>query len=436
MRYRLVTTAVATVLVSLAAMSVEAQPTSTADVLCDFSATLGAHAVDPTVVASTPAEANQPATLASVSQAAALKGPFCELLKGIRDEEPGHLNSALASFVSPDSGIAFLKDIDFKLKAFEPKNGQGSSGLGFSYDYEKVNPLGEYSDDRATGVTSGFAWKYSAKGNVAFDSDLNPANFLDTRFSLSGFRNKWLARTTMLSFVELNKLENQLALIEDEEVLRAALADDSTTNIIKAIRGGLPRFRSYIDYEFNAGLESDQQFDQKQWTYGAQVALDFKAYDQGAWQTTFNILDWPFAVVRRLSGYDRKFRVYGSTIPTLVFGIDQVDPKDNSARTSLGATSKFERYRAEVFFRTPIARIRSNEVFFNFDYRYLKERSPPQSIVNAGLGSFKYTVISISSSSGVFVSYRDGKLPFDLEKQQVFEVGWKFNLGALQDSAR
>jgi hypothetical protein len=410
--------------------SQSAEDASTVAGVCDFAATVGEHDVDPAVLASATATSDDRGAIEIVDAGRLLQPALCRLLDGIDSEEVGHINSALSELIAPSNGLAFLKDVDFKLKMFEPQDSTGRTGLGLSYDYAKVNPLGEYSDDAQTGVISGWAWQFRATGNLAFDSDVNPADFLDTRFSISGFRNRWLARQTIeaLSFADLNELEDELAEIDDPQELQARLAGDT---VVSAVRAGLPRVRSYIDFEFNAGLESDQKFEQQQWTYGAQVALDFKSYDRTAWQTTFNVLDWPFAVVRRLTGYDSRFRVYGSTLPTLVLGIDQVDPKDNQVRQSLGATDKFDRYRAEVFFRTPIARVRNEELFFNFDYRYLEESSPPPSVVAAGLDEFKYTVISIAASSGMFVSYRDGMLPFDLEDEQVYEIGWKFDLEGL-----
>jgi hypothetical protein len=408
----------------------DSQDATTVEAICDFAATVGEHDVDPAVLASARATADDRGAVEIVDAGRLMQPALCQLLDGIDSEEVGHVNSALSELIAPNNGLAFLKDVDFKLKMFEPHDSTGRSGLGLSYDYAKVNPLGDYNDDPATGVISGWAWHFKAKGDLAFDSDVNPTDFLDTRFSISGFRNKWLARQTIetLSFADLNKLEDELAEIEDPQELQVRLAEDT---VVSAVRAGLPRVRSYIDFEFNAGLESDQKFEQQQWTYGAQVALDFKSYDRTAWQTTFNVLDWPFAVVRRLTGYDGRFRVYGSTLPTLVLGIDQVDPKDNEVRQSLGATDKFDRYRAEVFFRTPVARVRDEELFFNFDYRHLKESNPPPSVVTAGLDEFKYTVISIAASSGIFVSYRDGMLPFDLEDEQVYEIGWKFDLGGL-----
>lgn len=346
---------------------------------------------------------------------------ICNLVIGIKERQPDTLNQTLAKFIERDNGFAFLKDIDFKLKLFEVKD--ANSALGFSYDYKKTKTLEDYKYSADSDVTLGWVWQISAKGNVAFDRAANPRDFLDTRIAFSGFRNNGgiTAVSDKEVFKKLNDIEKELSNVTSEEELAKA-------DFFKPFREGLG-LQTYVDLNINAGLESDQSFSQRQWTYGPQIALEIKSYDRSSWVSKANIIDYPFAMLRMLTGYDgeKEFLVYGWTYPTIIVGFDQVEPVENDGRAALGEKGKFDRYRAEVYFRTPFAHVKGSEIFFNFDYRLYRERNPPGSIEAAGLNEYSYRVLSITSDKGVYVSYAKGKLPLDLASQQVYEVGWKFN---------
>lgn len=347
---------------------------------------------------------------------------YCQIYFGIMNKEPDYINKALNPMIERSSGLAFLKDIDFKIKTFEANGSE--NGLGFSYNYHKTNELTEYKFDADKNLTTGMSWVFSAKGNVAFDSEINPADFLDTRISISGFRDyggvsKFATDSTFQVF---NDLEDAATKLNGEELRK-------NRQQVKAIVKSFFSTQKYIEYDLNVGLESNQRFTQKQWTYGAKVALDIKSYGKNSQLGMWNILDYPFAFFRVLSGYDKSkgFFPLGSTFPTFVVGLDQIDPIDNDPREAVGEESNFERIKGEIYFRTPIAKIGMQEVFVNVDYRYWKEIDPSDAIKSADIDEFDYITLSISSSNGVYVSYSDGKLPFDLKDQQVYEIGWKFH---------
>ena len=268
-------------------------------------------------------------------------------------------------------------------------------------------------------------------GNVAFDHEINPTDFLDSRIAISGFRNyggitKLSVEDNVKEWTRFNKEDDILAAIDDPDVLERTLAEfDSRPNSIASHLG----VQKYIHYDLNVGLESNQRLSQRQWTYGAQLALDIKAYDENSSFVKGNIFDYPFALVRLLSGYNNTQEIIplGISLPTLIVGVDQVDPKNNVSREKLREMGNFDRFRSEVYFRTPVARVGEQEVFFNFDLRYLRELDAPNAIEKADLHEHIFYVATISSTNGVFFSYSDGKLPFDLEDQQSYELGWKFH---------
>lgn len=349
---------------------------------------------------------------------------YCQLYYGIKNKEPDHINKALAPILERSNGLAFLKDIDFKIKGFEDKDGK--SGLGFSYDYTKTNELTDYVYNADKNFTTGMSWVFSARGNVAFDSAINPADFLETKISIAGFRDYGGVSNTEAATAAINSKLNQL---DDAATSLEGAALLANREQVKSIVSSFFSDQFYLDYALDAGLESNQRFTQKQWTYGAKFDLEVKGYGKNSTLGWWNIIDYPFALLRVFTGYGNttQFKPLGSTLPTLAIGIDQVDPVDNSSREAVGETGKFDRAKGEVYFRTPIARISSLDIFANIDYRIWQELSPSQKIKAAGIDNFNYVTFSISSSNGVFVSYSDGKLPFDIESQRIYELGWKIN---------
>lgn len=350
---------------------------------------------------------------------------YCALYQGIKAKDPEGVNKALDALIRSTNGRAFLKDVDFKIKTFDIEN--GGSVLGFSYDYTKTNKASDYHYSVEKNLTTGVAWTFSAKGNVAFDDQANPADFLDTRFSITGFRdyggvsNARDASAALLNY--LADLEDRMANIEDPDELQAY------SRRFKDAVSGFFTTQTYLGFDVNVGLESNQRFTQKQWTYGGTLSLDIKGYGKSNTVGAWNILDYPFALLRSFSGFgdSTEIRPLGYSFPTFVIGVDQVDPENNEARKALGETDKFERFRAEIYFRTPIARVGESDVFANMDYRYWRELSPSDAIQTADLDTFDYLTFSISASSGVYVSYSRGMLPFDLADTKVYELGWKFN---------
>jgi|GEM_PF-1403015 len=351
-------------------------------------------------------------------------GEYCEIYFGIKNKEPEYINKALNPIIERSNGLSFLKDINFEVKSFDSVS--GDSGLGFSYDYNKTNSLTDYKYDANSNATTGLAWNFSAKGNVSSESDINPKDFLDTRLSLTGFRDYGgVSEAASKSvFNTLNDLEDQ-AWNSDEGSNEKANA----LKKIKELSGSFLSTQTYLHYDLNAGLESNQNFTEKQWSYGAKLALDIKGYGNESSIGKWNVFDYPFALIRRLTGYGGgdSFRPLGSTFPTFVIGLDQVDPVNNTAREALGEEGKFGRTKAEVYFRTPIGYVNGEELFVNYDYRIWREVSPSAAIESSCMDEFLYRTLSITSSNGVFVSYSKGKLPFDLSSGAVYELGWKFH---------
>src|SRR6185369_494825 len=119
----------------------------------------------------------------------------------------------------------------------------------------------------------------------------------------------------------------------------------------------------YWEVAGNAALESDQKFDRKQWTYGVRAAFEVKAWNDASALAKFNLLDYPFAATRALTGYEEGcnggagcFKPRGTAWPSILVGLDRVQAADDAPRSQAGATDDYDRLRLEASFRTPVAR--------------------------------------------------------------------------------
>ena len=355
---------------------------------------------------------------------------ICGLVLALNSKEPDKINKTLQPIFERHNGLAFLRDVNFKIRTFDTVDG-APGGLGFSYDYTKTGNILESQSKKALDADYGMTWDFSTKGNVAFDSKTNPNDFLDTRIALTGYRNQGGVNQYNFGeafFKKLNKYDDQISKIENPKELEKAI--QKKDGLIHKVRAMMNSTQIYSDVNLNFGLESNQSFSEKQTTFGAQLGLDIKNYNRQSNAAKYNIFDYPFALIRMLTGYfpGNAFIPLGSTIPTIVLGVDKVDPKNNTQREALGETSSYNRLRGEIYYRTPLARIKSDNLYFNVDYRYLKETDAPDIIKSAELDKFKYTVVSITAEKGAYISFTKGRLPFDLQEQKVYELGWKFHL--------
>lgn len=331
------------------------------------------------------------------------------------------LNKVLDTYVIEKTGISFLRDVNLRFKTFRANGEDGSAALGFSYSYSKDIKKHLFSQDSVS--SSGISFAIKADGNVAFDRRVNPQDFLDSKLSFHFFHSHGgvtdRADTTIAN--RLNKLEDELTNIIDPDSLRNSPV---WKEFMSTVSNRLTT-QFYVDFSLRAGLESNQDFSQKQYVYGAQLGFDLKAWNRNSTLANLNIFDWPFAVIRVLTGYDKDLSPLGSTIPTVLVGIDGVNPEDDSLRAMVEDDSIYPRFSAEVSFKTPI----SKSAAFVANFRYYKELGASSAVKTANIDEFLYFTSAVTLSNGLFVSYTTGKLPFDAKNDQVYELGfhYKFN---------
>jgi hypothetical protein len=182
-----------------------------------------------------------------------------------------------------------------------------------------------------------------------------------------------------------------------------------------------------VDVSAHASLESGQSGEQHQTLFGGQLALDVKPWNPDSAFARANVFDHPFALIRMLTGYDDSFQPRGSTFPTFLVAVDRVNPGADHPRAAVGDTSSFSRVRFEASMRTPIAAAGETRYFVDLNYRWYNELGASESVRRAHLQASRYYTAAITTSKGAFASYAHGKLPFGVENDSTYQLGWHFN---------
>ena len=349
-------------------------------------------------------------------------------------EDPANLNKVLDSYLAKDSGLAFLKDINFRFKAFEARDPGSQTSIGFSYDYGKSILDGEWGQGCGDSCARGYDLNFSARGNVAFNADRNPDDFLETKLSLSLFQSLGgVAKLSGAASDRYNELVIKAAQAKNERELENVYAD-----IMRLIVGTFSN-QYYVDLSGDFALESNQSFSAKQYVYGLRLGLDVKGWERSnadhwnetSWLAKLNLFDYPFALLRMLTGYERCksdsfcFLPRATHLPTLGIALARINPEDNDPRLAVGETSDYDRLAGEISFKTPIARIAGDKIFFSANHRLYRELNASVTLRASGLDHHRYTTLAIGAVTGPYVSYTNGRLPLDARNDQVFELGYQ-----------
>jgi hypothetical protein len=357
------------------------------------------------------------------------------------------INRVIKKEVLRDDGWLFLRDIDFKFKIFDATDDGTPLSGGFAYAYEKDIRDHEF---QVKGLDyADLDLSFSSRGNVAFDSDVNPEDFLDTKINFGFYGSHGGTRGPMTPedherYITLTQELSNLSTAElrtspkKQELLK--LARSYLTNQVGFDLGGKVAF------------ETDQTFSHRQMVYGGELGLvvsGWERFDATTWNETstlakFNLVDYPFAVIRWATGFDQGFAPRGLNFPAGRTGIGLVDPQNDDPRAAFGDHSSFPRVDAEVSFRTPVVdasnllhlsggnlldnlKLILDVIYVSADYRYYREIGASNAVKSANLAEFNYVVATVGSTSGPFFSYLDGHLPFDRTSDQIYEVGYKFH---------
>ncbi len=368
-------------------------------------------------------------TLANLINTVAAKEGIAKLF-----QDPNLQKGLLDSFVkqlgaSGDSNkiTSLLNDLHLQPKVYQVKGSSGESVLGFEYAYDRsvagrvINP--ESNDPL------GLSMNFHAKGTVTATASKNPNNFLDTGITFNLFQA--IGGVEPMIFTEEAAKASNKAVQEATKITATDEdwhKDPRWAAIVRAWSTHIrPQTLWYV--AGNGALESDQQFLNKQWTYGGQVGLSVRDWRDTSWATWLNIPDYPFAVLRAITDSTESFKPSGHSFPTLIGGVDLVDPKDNKDRLAIDPDkSSYQRLRGEIAFKTKVGLILGKPVWLSASYRVFRETSPSPAIKAARLDRFEYFVADLEFADNFSISYSKGKLPLDRVSDQVFALGYKLSL--------
>ena len=364
-------------------------------------------------------------------------------LQAIRVLNMTNLNDALASLIkNPDvyqaltyglthrllqteqtnALLGFINDLHLRPKVFHTQGQPDNAVFGFEYDFQKSLANRVLAESSLHPI--GLSLTLDAKGNVAAEASKNPNNLLESGGSLHLFQglggiSPMIKRDE--SFLQLiDKLQTEAGTIPPSPNWRddprwQESAKTASTYIV-------PQY--FYDISAHGTLETDQQFKNKQFTYGGRLGFAARDWTDRS-LARFNILDYPFAAVRWLTGADKDFAPSGRALPVVIAGIDAIDPYDNHTRLNIDPnTGTYPRARFEAFFKTRMFHLTGKDLWFAADYRYYQEIGASRAIRDANLDQQQYFVMRLDLPYNFNVSYSTGKLPLDQKSARVYAVGW------------
>lgn len=313
----------------------------------------------------------------------------------------------------------WLNDLNLEFKTYQNQDSTKSC-LGLSYDLNleraKITEKGN--------LKNGKSISFETKGNVAFNKLVNPSDFLNSKLSVNFF--------SLGGGVTINETNNDISYYAN--LRRKLSVYESSDEILKSAEWKelnekfILKNSWIIKYNLNVGIESNQDFSKKQNTFGLRVGTGLKSWDRNNIASMLNIIDYPFELIRKITGYDGNIHT-GITIPSLMLGFDYVNPQKDTIRENIeGELKLFPRVNLEIGFRTVLTEVSNQTLYFNSSFKYFKEIGASSNLRNNNYNDFSYFTASLTTSGGLYVSYSYGKLPFDRQSDAVYEIGFKYKL--------
>jgi hypothetical protein len=314
--------------------------------------------------------------------------------------------------------LGFINDLHLRPKVFDSDDADGGDVLlGLEFDYRKsiVNRVLSEASRNPMGISLAI----EAKGDVAANARKNPNNLLEGTVGAHFFQGLGGIDPHYAPSPEAQlNLQRAIFASTTNKAAYAAAAREFTAHM-------RPQF--FYDVQGHASLETDQQFHDKQWVYGGKVGVafrDWRARSDVAW---FNVLDYPFAALRWLVNKE-DFQPSGRTFPSLVAGLDLVDPSDNDSRLAIDANADaYPRARVELGFKTPVMEWRNEPLYVSAGFRWFQEFGASGAIQAAGLDHSEFLAIKLDLPYKFNASYATGKLPLDGNNDQVYALGWSLD---------
>lgn len=360
---------------------------------------------------------------------------------------------------------------DLSLEFVQLSDRDGNSVPGLKYDYSRM--FGEIERD---GTDWSSYLRLTSAGTIAFDGDVRPRDFLESELTwrvsfdrggitspsdsarISGLRDAFrkhadedadaderaAAEMEAMSYIERKAGESEAAFDTRKQALSNELASSRMQAVLAAAavesEAELQRNDEYLmlsseavmedqwhfDLGLDLGLENDQDFSQRQYTFGLASSLEFKAWEEQSWLPYANVVDYPAAFLRMLTGYDEGFEPGGHLFPILSFDVAQVAVDRNRARAGAGDDDDFLRAHFEASYRAPVGEIGEDLYYLDAGYHHYADLDPSGAIEAAGLDDYDYFKVELSTAEGVFASVDVGQLPFEARDTTVVSLGYRF----------
>ncbi len=332
-------------------------------------------------------------------------------------KQPATINETIKETFTNNKPWTILDGLTFSFKTFQTDDPGNSAALGLSYEYDKN--LYRYFFDKAGTTSTGMNMSINASGNAAFVKTLNPNNFLSSKASIHFFRSSGGAlRVDDETASKLNALEDSLVLLDDVD--HSPLWKEFLSGITSQLTT-----QTFVDLSIVGGLESNQDFTQKNYIIGGKLGFDLKAWNDNSTLSKWNVFDYPFACIRFLTGLDDNFTPYGSSYPTFLIGYSLVNPERDVVRNTLGETKNYGRLEAETGFKTIVMLMNDKPVFFEASLNYYTEFNASKKISGAGTDEFIFFSAALKLPTGAYFSYSTGKLPLDVKRDKVYSLGFE-----------
>lgn len=336
--------------------------------------------------------------------------------------------------------LRLLEGMDFQFKTFSG-NDSNQTSLGVEYDYSK-------SIMRSR---KGQAWSldFEAHGNVAFEEDINPDDFLSTGLSFRLFGKKALgngdrsvlergarnaleaSQTPGDATFDANLFARATAHLAQksslEEIYQDELYMTASRNFVQGYVQQLPP-ELWWDLSGRVALESNQDFSSKQKVFGIQVGGVLKSWDPNSNLSRANIFDWAPAATRWLIGTTEGLEPSGTAWPVVLTGIDLVDASQDSGRDTLSNDDDFVRLRLEFGMKTLLAEIDSTPIYLSLGYRLYSEVDAPSAVRAADQDRFDHFQAVIQLPGNIDLTYATGRYPLDLDDGAIFALGYNISL--------
>ena len=301
------------------------------------------------------------------------------------------------------------KGIVITPKYFEPSVGTGQQGgLGFTYRIDKTVATPAKAQELSKESFHKLDLDFKAEGNVAFNRDINPSDFLKTGLELN-YVYQYASAVTLGGPGSGCDPTDPATLPQCREEAARSRSGDA-----------LVLFTGLI-----GSLESDQRFDRRNETFGAHLTTVYRPAP-GSFANQANPLDWPFRLARWLTGHPMGLTASPDAFPKLRLALERVQPGKDPDRTALlGDPPDYDRANIEIAMSSPLGVVQGKQVKFEWSWRYFKEQNPAAAIEAAGLDRHRYAAATLRHDSGWQLTYATGKLPLDRQSDAVWELGYR-----------